>query len=238
MQKWLTGSLGPSTNKGNSIYLEPPKPLRSPENETLSPHFPIPGTQTAHHPEPGEEVRSEPPSTSMPHRAARQEGSEAGRVPAAPGPVADASPVTHPQTPHPHTGHAAASCTQRPSVERQTPTGDSRETWRRAHKDWQAARAAAGTAQDGTGARLPAPEAAAHGPPAAPRQPQSPARAPARPGLPRIHHPAALPLPPVYYAGRDCKSLRAFITRCGIRWRDTSWAEEVKDECFIGRGRQ
>lgn len=57
-QKGLTGSLGPSTNKGNSIYLEPPKPTRSREKETLSPHFPIPGTQTAHHPEPGEEVRS------------------------------------------------------------------------------------------------------------------------------------------------------------------------------------
>ena len=57
----------------------------------------------------------------MPHRAARPEGSEAGRVLQTPGSAADTSPVTYPQTPHPHTGHDAASCAQRPSVERQTP---------------------------------------------------------------------------------------------------------------------
>lgn len=45
----------------------------------------------------------------MPHRAVRPEGSEAGRV------------LQTPQTPHPQTGRDAASCAQRPSVERQTP---------------------------------------------------------------------------------------------------------------------
>lgn len=93
--------------------------------------------------------------------------------------------------------------------------------------------------EDRTGAPLPAPEA--HGARAACRPPANPSPQPAPPlgwASPGIHYPATLPLPPVYYAGRDCKSLKAFITRWGIGWRDTSWAEEVKDEWFIGLGRQ
>lgn len=60
----------------------------------------------------------------------------------------------------------------------------------------------AGTAQDGTGARVPAPEA--HGARAAHPRPsllQSPARALLGRASPGIYYTAALPLPPVFYGG-------------------------------------
>lgn len=231
----LLGLLVPSTSHGNSIYSGASQTLRSPENETLLLTLPIPGTQTAHHPEPGEE-RSEPPSTPMPHRAARQEGSEAGRVLRSPGPGGRRVPSDAPTDPTPtHRPrrsqlHTKTQCGEA-DPDRRQPGNMAESAQRLAGGEGSVA----GTApSDGTGARLPRPRGRGARAARRPRQPQSPACAPAWPGLPGFTIPAALPLPPVYYAGRDCKSLRAFITRWDQMERHFL-AEEVKDECFIGR---
>lgn len=172
----------------------------------------------------------------MPHRAVRQEGSEAGRVPAAPGPRSrrvprDASPDPTPtHRPRRSQLHTKAQCGEADQQETAGKHGGKRtKTGRRREQRLAPRRTARSHAS-------PQPRPTAHGPP-----PANPSAQPAPPpgrASPGIHCPAALPLPPVYYAGRDCKRLRAFIPRWGIGWRDMSWAEEVKDGWFIGPGRQ
>lgn len=211
------------TSKVNAIYLGPPKPPRPRGEEALSLHFPTQEPRQQHIalqralPKPGEGLRC---------RQARC-------------PIGQRGPREQRRRPTPHGTHIPSDAPARPTPaprRRRTQLHTKDPVWRsrpperrcqaagnhggkRTETDGAGGEGRGWPARDGTGRDAtehssPPPRPGARRPPA----PASPAPACAllSQASSGIDYPAVLTLQPVYYAGRACKSLRAFITLWGV----------------------